>query len=301
MTSRMTTVADRLFEPQKWRYIARAIRSVIDGKYRQCPACGGTAYQAVGRHYAVTSLVRCLSCKLLYRIPIDPPDLGTTFYQTEYQAGFATDCPSPERLQALLQTEFVASSMDFSHKLDVLRALGLRPPARLLDFGASWGYGTWQFLRAGYDVVGYEISRPRARYARERVSVPVLADLSAVGEGFDVFFSSHVLEHLPSPKLAFDEARRRLSKGGVFVAFTPNGSEAALKRNVSEYHRYWGRIHGTYLDDVYYRTALTGLPMLICSTDNDSPYDLDWIASWQKTGEFIGDLSKGELCVAVVF
>ena len=283
------------------KYLRRCVSGVCAPARRGCPSCGDRRCHVIKRRKLITALVRCAGCRLIYRVPLDPPGFGDEYYQGEYQCGFATDCPSPERLDQLLRMQFRGSSMDFTARLEMLRALGVAPGSRILDLGASWGYGTWQFAAAGYDAVGCEIGRDRARYARERLHVRVESDIDRIGGDFDVFFSSHVLEHLPSPTIAFELAARTLKRGGLFLAFTPNGSMRCRDANPVEYHRYWGAIHPLYLDDSYYQSACAGRPTLLCSAPYDGRYDLETIARWNKQRDAILNLEASELCAAVVF
>ncbi len=55
----------------------------------------------------------------------------------------------------------------------------------------------------------------------------VVSNFEDVSGKFDVFFSSHVLEHVPDLRKVFEYAASVLRRGGIFVAFTPNGSTTA--------------------------------------------------------------------------
>lgn len=246
----------------------------------------------------MTRLLRCRSCHLLFRTPTDPPSLTQVFYQEDYQQGYTTDCPSPEELQALIATEFVGSERDYSNKIAVMRSLGVREGARVLDYGASWGYGTWQLNRGGYQACGYEISRARARYAREKLRVPVYDALDQIEPGFDVFFSSHVLEHTTSPHSVIDLGFRLLRNGGLFLAFTPNGSRehTNLSANKDEYRHMWGLVHPIVLDDEFYANAFADRIKMVCS----EPYELPLLELWDRKADGVHNLEGGELAVAVL-
>ena len=288
------------FNRQRVMYLLRCLAGVVNPQRYRCPSCGARRSDVIGRHKIVTALVRCADCRLLFRVPLDPPSFGDDFYQTDYECLYATDCPTEERLAALMARAFAGSSMDYASRIRVLEALGVTPGQRILDFGASWGYGTWQFARAGYDVTAYEISRPRARYARERLGVCIEDDVNKIEGRFDVFFSSHVLEHLPSPRVALDLAHRYLRPGGLFVAFTPNGSMDCLAADPREYHRYWGSIHPLYLSDEFYIRAFRGQAKVISSASYDGQYDFDRIRRWNRRDDLLMDRSQSELLVAAV-
>lgn len=282
---------------EKSKYFSRSARAWLDKKRWACPNCESKRWTLVKRKYVVTALVRCDNCDILYRAPTDPPSFGETFYQREYQSGFTTDCPTPDGLQRLKSSAFRGTAKDFSQRTLLLKALHITPGSRILDYGASWGYGTWQLLQAGYQVVGYEISRRRARYAREMMELDVVDDMKEIRGRFDVFFSCHVLEHVPCVHAVLELARNFLRSGGLFVALTPNGSRDRMTSQRVEYHRNWGAVHPNYLDERFYQKCFRSLPRLIATT----PFDLGEIRRWNRVSDAVHNLSGDELLVAAVF
>lgn len=292
----MRELVTKLAEPGRWSYFGRSLARVWDQERRLCPNCGCPRTEIVKRKYLVTALARCMGCRILFRTPTDAPELNGAFYQSAYESGFTTDRPSEEDLERYRQTRFQGTPKDFSLWISVLRALGVDPGARVLDYGASWGYGTWQLAEAGYETVGYEVSRPRARYAREKMNVAVHDDLSAVQGRFDAVFSCHVLEHVPQPSAVIAWARGVLRPGGVFVAVTPNGSRGWMEASPRQYHRCWGQVHPFYLNDDFYGTTLGGSPKLLTSP----PYDLAAIGAWDRETDVSLGVSGWELLLATV-
>ena len=67
--------------------------------------------------------------------------------------------------------------------------------------------------------------------------------------GFDVIFSSHVLEHLPDFAFINQLYSQQLNRGGYFIAITPNGSNDFLKADYTAYHQLWGKVHPVLLSD----------------------------------------------------
>src|SRR5216683_5822231 len=47
---------------------------------------------------------------------------------------------------------------------------------RIIDYGSSWGYLTYQLAKAGHDVQGYEISKSRAAYGVKNLGVEILTE-----------------------------------------------------------------------------------------------------------------------------
>ncbi len=293
-------VSSVLPDRQRWSYVLRSSLGHLNRGLFLCPCCRVTDYTAVKMKMIVTRLVRCNQCNLLYRVPQDPQGHHVEFYQDDYESTLATNCPEPDQLQRLLSQRFRKTEKNFSRKIDVLRALGVRAGSRCLDFGASWGYGTWQFAQAGYTATGYEISKPRARYASDMLNVDVRDDVGLLDGPFDVFFSSHVLEHLPSPCTAFDLARRLVRPGGLFVAYTPNGSADCMRAHPKLYHESWGRLHPLYYDDLFYRYCFPNNPKLMCSAAYGKQVDLSAISQWDQRSNLTLDVSNRELLVAIV-
>lgn len=243
-----------------------------------------------------TALVRCQSCRLLYRTPRDILDGNEAFYQDDYRSGGLTAIlPSQQDLAWLLEARFKASDKNFTGKIGVLRALGVPDGARVLDFGASWGYATLQLCWAGYDACGFEISSPRAKYGQRNLGVEIATKESQLSGHFDVFFSSHVIEHFSNPRKALAFAKRQLRKQGVFIAFTPNGSEMRMQLDRGSYNHSWGRLHPVYIDESFYHHNLPSTPKLFTSRQYGAWNDLSDIWSWDRKSDKIGNLALPEL------
>lgn len=234
---------------------------------------------------------------LLFRSPITSPEEQARFYQRDYRQGFTTNLPDGNTLDQYLRAAFRGTEKDYSTYISVLGALGVGRGLRLFDFGCSWGYGSWQFQREGFDVESFEVSARRAAFGRDKLGLKVHSALSGVSGLFDVFFSAHVLEHVPSVGKAIDFAFSILKPGGLFVAFTPNGSQAHRTRRSDAWHRLWGLAHPNFLDDIYYRNLFAGKTFLLAS----NPYDLRKITEWSAapvSGASMG-LAGDEILVAV--
>jgi len=221
---------------------------------KQCPACGSQAPHLIRRKYLVTSLYECPSCQLRFRVPKERAEASAAYYSNEsYQQGFTTTLPGQEELEKLLQTRFAGTEKDYAGYISVLRKF-VPVGARLLDFGCSWGYGSWQMREAGFEVISYEIGRDRAQYARERLGCSIVQSLRSLEGKLDCFFSAHVIEHLPDPTIVFREAVRLLRQGGVFLCFCPNGNPERAKID-DHYDKAWGKVHPMYITPNFMRWA----------------------------------------------
>lgn len=258
----------------KLAYLQRSVTRQFVPRYFKCPNCGGQTSDLVRRKYLVTQLRRCGDCRMLFRTPTDDPAMNADFYEHDYVQGFTTDTPSDAGLNELLQTNFVGTEKDYAYYIGVLSQLGLKAGDRIFDFGCSWGYGSYQLRKAGFDVTSFEVARSRKRYAVEKLGVHVVDDMKQASADlagqFDCFFSSHVLEHVPSPGEAFDQAMRLLKRGGLFVSFTPNGSDS-FRNTSKDWNKLWGEVHPNFLDDKFLDWTFRRSPRAIGSTPVGRP------------------------------
>jgi SAM-dependent methyltransferase len=198
------------------------------GQDQHCPHCGGSETTHVGTKHLLLQLRRCGRCGLMFRWPKDVPEDNRRFYSGPYReaGGVTTNLPSPEGLREMCRTGFAGTDRDATGRLALLGRF--KPSGALLDFGASWGYTSWQFARAGYDVIGFEVDRARAAYGREHLGLRMLDDPAGLnglpGGSFDLIYTSHVLEHLPDLRETFDLFLRLLRPGGVLTIFVPNAT-----------------------------------------------------------------------------
>lgn len=267
---------------QKAKYLLTCIKKHISKEGFSCPSCGGEKSTVLTRSYTVTALRRCECCQLLFRTPTTTTEENASFYQEEYTQGFTTDCPSDDVLSKYLECGFAGGKKDYSHYIDVLLAAGGKKGDRLFDFGCSWGYGSWQFRQKGFEVESFEISVPRANYAKNKLGINVHSSLSDVKGPFDIIFSSHVLEHVPSVKDTIEFGMDLLRPNGLLVAFTPNGSEEYRNSIGSSWNKSWGLVHPNFLDKKFYESTFADKSFMVSST----PYLLDEIKGWRMNSSF---------------
>jgi hypothetical protein len=224
---------------------------------------------------------------LRFRIPKDRASDTGAFYQNEYSEGSVTECPSEDVLSSWIAKKFVGTYRDFTPYISVLKSLGLGDCDSLLDFGASWGYGSWQFREAGFKVFSYEISKPRAQFARDRLSCNMVESIDGITEKVKCLFSAHVIEHLPNPNLLFEIADKVLTADGFMVCFCPNGEPARESLvGVRQYDYFWGKVHPMLITPKFLHStsARFGFRSLVYS----SPYDINDISNERTEIEVTG-------------
>ena len=280
---------------ERLHYLAWAAATVCHDRDRCCPACGGTNTFLVRRKYLFTSLFRCRTCDLRFRVPKDDARRAAEFYQETYKQGHTTDCPSDDALAPLIAKRFVGTEMDFSTYVEVLCAAGLGPGDAILDFGCSWGYGSWQLREAGFKVYSYEVSKPRASYAKKKLSCNVVESFEELQGQLKCVFSAHVIEHLPDPNLIWQIGVTVLSEGGFIACFCPNGTpELEQVYGSSRYHQLWGKVHPLVITPEFLQngSAVHGCRARVYC----NPYNLDLIAAGAADDKVHG----AELCMIAV-
>jgi 2-polyprenyl-3-methyl-5-hydroxy-6-metoxy-1,4-benzoquinol methylase len=284
------------------RYLMRCSGAFVLGRPTQCPNCGSTDSHIVSRKYLIAELRRCTRCELMFRLPADDTKASREFYNNgSYQQGFTTDLPNTTMLERLKATNFRGSPKDYRVYISLLDALGLAPGDSVFDFGCSWGYGAYQLETHGFRVTAHEISATRRAYAADRLGVKFIDELDALVPGhplfqsFDCFFSAHVLEHVTCPQQVFRCLDSLLRPGGVFVSFTPNGSEAHRRRN-RRWNKLWGEVHPNLIDDRFLRRSFADWPRLLTS----GPYIFEAIERPSSGEMLLGSLDGYELMFAAV-
>jgi hypothetical protein len=151
-----------------------------------CPYCGFDDTRLLQRRRLILDLRRCARCGLMFRWPKDSIGHNRRFYQKAYRQSMAPKSPEQQIHPHKL---FQHGLLNISGRIALLQTI--MPAGRVLDYGSSWGYGTYQLQAAGYDAVGYEVSRPRAELARKRLGVPTITDFCELDDQsgtFDTIF-----------------------------------------------------------------------------------------------------------------
>jgi hypothetical protein len=287
-----------LTQKQKVKYFF----STIVGAAQKClcPYCGSGACKEIDRKYYVTKLMECQVCHLYFRYPVDRKSENAIFYQAEYQESdkITTDLPDEGSLEKMKKEGFTEGDKNANRYLDLFaRLFPGENSLRIIDYGSSWGYTSYQLKEAGHQVQGFEISLPRASYGIKNLNLDICTNEQSLRNNNHIFFSSHVIEHHPDIASMIKLGRSLLAEGGYFIAFSPNGSHAFRLKSPEIFHRFWGKVHPNYLNADFYKHIFKGQAFAITS----SPMVFDNIRPLQKWDAIMGDLSGEELMVVVKF
>lgn len=210
---------------EKLTFFRYLITQYVRNQTDECPYCGSSHTKTIANRRLIIQLKKCSNCGLMFRYPKETIDFNANYYQEEYDEGITTQMPDIQTLENWKKICFKGSPRDFSTQVSIVKAVV--PSGNLLDFGASWGYASYQFMLSGYNVLGYELSKPRARYAKENLQVSITTSMSELLKHesfFDVVFTSHVLEHCPNFKDILDAFYKVLKPSGKLVILVPNCS-----------------------------------------------------------------------------
>lgn len=144
--------------------------------------------------------------------------------------------------------------------LDLLRRLGLEPPARILDVGCGWGVTLESLEKRGYEVIGMDISRRTLEKLDRPGRVLFEADLTRSIEGnvclSDGVLALDVIEHIDDDRAAVERLGSLVRPGGVLVVSVP-----ALPDMFSEFDAVQGHRRRYLPDTLRSAFADTGLDL----------------------------------------
>lgn len=120
----------------------------------------------------------------------------------------------------------------------ILMLADIHPGVRVLESGVGSGALSMALLRAGADVVGYELREDFAAKAQENVAAFLgeevggryRVELRDCYQGIDETGLDRVLLDLPEPWRVVEHAEKALLPGGIVCAYTPSIVQAAQVR-----------------------------------------------------------------------
>jgi len=124
----------------------------------------------------------------------------------------------------------------------ILLIADIFPGARVLESGVGSGALSMTMLRAGADIVGYELREEFAERAQANVrgflgegaAARYRVELRDCYEGIDESNLDRIVLDLPEPWQVIEPASKALRPGGIFVAYTPTILQAAHLRDAFE-------------------------------------------------------------------
>jgi SAM-dependent methyltransferase len=137
-----------------------------------------------------------------------------------------------------------AACSELLMSLGQLIALLPPPPARLLDLGCGTGWTSEFFAKAGYAVVGIDLSIDMIRAARRIRSRSnldfMVGDCESIpaAAAFDVITCYSSLHHVDSISSALASCRKALKPNGVLILMEPGEGHAESENSQNEKAKY---------------------------------------------------------------
>ena len=200
-----------------------------------CNLCGSSDAEQIrskDRHGGFLRSVICRRCGLVWTDPRPTPDAMRTFYARDYRLDYKRAYqPKPRHIYR-------------AGKVAVYRFLRiqplLRPGFRVFDLGAGGGEVVYVLRAMGYAASGVEPSEGYARYAADRLDVPVTQgfwqDAGVAPASQDLVTMFHTMEHLEDPLGALRRASQWLTPQGLLFIEVPN-VEATYNQPHQQFHR----------------------------------------------------------------
>ncbi|MGQ9920272.1 MAG: class I SAM-dependent methyltransferase [Desulfobacca sp.] len=212
-----------------------------------CPLCQQEAtrpvWEKVYGHLTVTTVL-CSACGLVYHNPVvedsDRVDLGLSHQELHTDASIRQRHLRRVAQRVARQTAFLEAV--------------IRPGWRTLEIGCGLGLFSHWLSQQGCEAVGIEPDRQQAAYARKNYGLTIMQcrfEEAGLGQHFDFFASSHVIEHLPEPLEFLRRLRGLAAPGALLFLETPN----ILAPKVGP-QRVFSLAHNFYFSPVTLRAAL---------------------------------------------
>jgi SAM-dependent methyltransferase len=198
-----------------------------------CALCSNDRVEIVGdqdRDGRPLRVVLCPRCGLVWNDPRPGAEELAGYYRDEYRRDYKQTL-EPRQKHTLRAARVAAARC---------REVGrhLKPGAQVLDLGAGGGEVVYVLRRLGFEARGIEPNEGYARFARERLGLPVesgfwqQAPVAPASEDAVTLF--HVLEHLDDPVGALTLVRGWLRKDGLLWVEVPN----IAARCIAPAHRF---------------------------------------------------------------
>jgi len=180
----------------------------------RCEVCGSSKHTLVP---APWQILRCSGCGLTFAPQSeteDSPDLyDEAFTQASKHPTYIFDGENYTARATEVWSKHLA-------KLGPYRETG-----RILDIGCSLGFLLRQAQELDWEPYGIEVSPYAVQYAREKLGLNVqqgILEQDTYPAGFfDAVICSHVMEHVPSPRMLLRSIRNILRPGGVVLICVP--------------------------------------------------------------------------------
>lgn len=198
-----------------------------------CDLCNGSEFQTIARkdrHGQNLDTAICTTCGLV-RHAVVPTEMELQqFYSTTYREDYNGErTPGPRRIMR---------AWNNGKRICQQVAPLLQSGSRVLEIGAGIGCTVKVFEQAGFDAEGIDPGGEFLKFSLEKLNANVkvrnLYDLPKQ-QAYDAVMLVHVIEHLRSPREAFEHIAGLMKPGGMFYVECPN-LQAPFARRTKLFH-----------------------------------------------------------------
>jgi 2-polyprenyl-3-methyl-5-hydroxy-6-metoxy-1,4-benzoquinol methylase len=179
-----------------------------------CEVCGNLSHTKVDAPWPI---LRCSQCGLTFA-----PQSQTEDAPELYDESFTRASKHPTYEFDGENYSLRAGQVWSKH---FLRLSKYKQSGRILDIGCSLGFLLDHARQFGWEPYGIEVSPYAVEYAQKKLNIKVeqgiLQENTFPGSFFDVVICSHVVEHVPSPRMLLRLIRKILRPGGVVLILVP--------------------------------------------------------------------------------
>lgn len=198
-----------------------------------CDLCESTSFELIAdkdRHGQHLDTAICRNCGLVRHAQV-PSELELQqFYSTTYRSDYnGESTPGPRRIMRA-----------WNNGLRICSQVAplLENNSRVLEVGAGIGCTVKVFEKAGFAAEGIDPGGEFLKFSRDKLNANVeiknLYDLPK-NQNYDAVLLVHVIEHLRSPKEAFNYIAGLIKPGGMFYVECPN-LQAPFARRSKLFH-----------------------------------------------------------------
>lgn len=227
---------------------------------------------------------KCRGCELVQVTNMPARDQLGELYEGNFFDTYYNDLAESKEKQSYVY-------LNFGNKLDQIeKRTGRR--GRILDVGCSYGFFLDVARQRGWDVVGLEVSKYSAAYARERLGLMVverpIVEAKFSEGSFDVITLWAVIEHLPNPREVVQHVGKLLKDDGMLVLHTGNVESYRARIEGRRWRAWLPPIHLVYFSPKTMCTLVERCNLEVMGYETAVPYEkyvrriklyglLDWL------------------------
>lgn len=191
----------------------------------------------------VFTVVRCVDCGLVYLNPRpDISELSTIYPPNYYAYNLEEGYDQAQRGNIYYKLRYALICRGLQAALSLLQQRQIK----LLDIGCADGHVlNWFTQVPAYEIETWGVDMNADAVAKacargHKAIAGRFEDVELPRNSFDFIWASHVIEHVPDPKLFTKKAFDILKPGGIFWFWTPNINSIDAKWFQKE---HWGAYH----------------------------------------------------------